>query len=129
MSLPVNLILFRFPSYGPDLSHGVAALTSEGHVVVTDAAFNPGTSVRNAIEIAVPVALRTLGRSEEGTPVYLWTPDDPLHKESLWEVSLDDEIPAWRLVAWRDDPELRTAIAALDRAFGRISQPTVQPDD
>jgi hypothetical protein len=119
MTLPVSLVLFRFPGYGPDLSHGVAALTPGGHVVLTDAAFNPGTSVRNAIEIAVPVALRTLGRAEETTPAYLWTPDDPLHKDALWRVLLKGDAQAWELVDWHRDPELRAAVSAIEEALGR----------
>ena len=117
MSTPSNLVLFRFPGYAPELSHGVAAVTQDGRLVITDAASNPGTSVRNAIDTAVPMALRTVGRDEHDTRVYLWTPHDPLEPDALWEVHLGNQTE-WRHVDWQRDKQLNGAVHALKRALG-----------
>lgn len=115
---PSNLFLFRFPGYGPDLSHGVGALTSDGRLIVTDAVFNPGTSVRHSIEIAVPVALHTVGRDELSTNVYLWAPDDPLSPGAMWLLISSSDHPEWERIDWEKDPVLAGSVAALRRALG-----------
>jgi hypothetical protein len=118
MTLPANLALFPFPGYGPEVSRGLVVRTQRGRVILTEAASNPGTSVRNAIEAAVPMALRSIGLHPDYTDVFLWTPRDPIAGEALWRVDLSGDEPAWSSVDWRKDEDLRSGVNALIDARG-----------
>lgn len=116
---PPNLVLFAFPGYGPDTSRGVAARTSDGRVLLAEAAGNPGTSITNAIETAVPMALRAVGVDEsDDVEVFQWTPDDPAKPNSLWRITFEDAEPIWEAADWEDDPVLAETIQALCLATG-----------
>ncbi len=114
--IPSNLILFRFPGFGPELSHGLAVKTRQGRIVMTDAASNPGTSMTNAIEMAVPMVLRTLDVDSSPPDVFQWTPRDPLKPDSVWRVQLVDSEPTWEAVDWSRDDDLTSAVDALRAA-------------
>src|SRR3954451_22157664 len=81
---PRNVIVFPFAGYGPELSRGLAAVTSDGRLVLAEAAGNPGTSITNAIEAAADAALAMLNLDYEATEVLQWTPDDPVVPNSVW---------------------------------------------
>ena len=115
--IPENFILFRFAGYGPELSHGLAARTADGRLVLAEAPSNPGTSLTNAIEVAVDTARQLLGLSE-ASEVLQWTPDDPMAPNSVWRVTLGDEGPTWTQVRSQDDKQLQGAVAALAKATG-----------
>jgi hypothetical protein len=122
--IPERLVFFRFLGYGPDLSLGLAALTQERNIVVTDAPNNPGTSLTNAVETAIPMAREALGVAGDDLPVYQWTPRDPLKPDSLWRVTSEQGGPQWTQVpTWHEDPDLSGAIEALRRAGGGINDP------
>lgn len=119
MKLPLNASLFRFPGYGPDLGHGLLVKTQEGRVLITEAATNPGVPLVDSISAGVEMAARMLGVDAAGLEVYVWTPDDPLEPDSLWNYESTEYGPGWSQVAWTDDPDLADGIAALRRAAGR----------
>lgn len=121
MRIPARLTVFRFPGYGPDLSQALAVLTQGRRVVLADALFNPGTSLTNAIEIAIPAALQSLGVPDD-LPVYQWTPTDPLKPNTLWRVEISPSgEPIWTEEAeWAQDPDLVGAIDALTRAGATV---------
>jgi hypothetical protein len=119
MTIPSNVALFRFPGYGPDLGDGLLVQTQAGKVLITEAVTNPGVPLVDSISPAVQMAGRVLGKEVGGFDVYVWTPDDPLEPDALWQLTFSDGTPAWRQVDWRSDDDLRSGVVALKRAAGR----------
>jgi hypothetical protein len=113
--IPSNVSLFTFPGYAPELSRGLAVLTQDRRLVLAEAAGNRGTSLTNAIEAAVPIALRNLNLGEE-TKVYQWIPDDRAKPNAVWRIELDEGEPTWVAVEWEKDKPLTAAVEALRRA-------------
>ncbi|HEV2866183.1 MAG TPA: hypothetical protein VGX37_06680 [Allosphingosinicella sp.] len=86
-------------------------------MVLTDAEDNPGTSMTNAIENAVGPARRQLDVDRD-TEVFLWTPDDPVASDSVWQVSFTSHGADYAQVEEIDD-DLAGAVDALRKARGR----------
>jgi hypothetical protein len=113
--IPSNVSLFTFPGYGPELSRGLAVLTQDGRLVLAEAPGNPGTSLTNAIEAAVPTARRNLNLDEE-TEVFQWIPNDRAKPNAVWQIEFDEGEPTWMAVEWEKDKSLTAAVEALRRA-------------
>jgi hypothetical protein len=114
--IPQNVILFRFAGYGPELSRGLAARTSDGRLVLSDAAANPGTSITNAIETATDTALKLVGLPQS-SEILQYTPEDPVVPDSVWRVHFDEGGTRWEQVT-SPDPVLLAAMSALRTAAG-----------
>lgn len=111
--IPENIGLFRFRGFGPEPSLGLAAVTQGGKLVLADSQFNEGTSLTNAIESAIETA-RTLYGLPAATPIYQWTPNDPVVGPSLWQVELGAGGPTWTRAAYADEEDLAAAVRAID---------------
>jgi hypothetical protein len=119
--IPSNVSLFKFPGYAPELSRGLAVRTQDCRLVLAEAADNRGTSLTNAIEVAVPIALRSLDLGKE-TKVYQWIPNDRAKPKAVWRIDLDGGEPVWVPVEWEKDPQLTGAVEAL-RLAGADGEP------
>jgi hypothetical protein len=84
--------------------------------VITDAASNPGTSVTNAVEVAVDTALNMVGLPSDAH-VLQWTPCDPVVGDSVWEIGFGDDGPHWtQRFQPENDVPLHEALEALRAA-------------
>jgi hypothetical protein len=119
MTIPANVSVFRFPGYGPDLGEGLLVETQMGRVLIGEAITNPGVPLVDSISPAVQMAARIIGKEVAGFDVYVWTPDDPLEPDALWQLTFRDGSPEWRQADWRTDEDLRGAVQALKDATRR----------
>lgn len=110
---PKNVGMIRFSGFSPEPSLGIAVLTSDNRLLLTESSINQGTSLTNAIESAIATARQTYGLTE-GAPIYQWTPKELGLEESVWEVRLDEGGRAsWAEV---DDLDADAPLAAAVRA-------------
>jgi hypothetical protein len=127
MSITPPVIEFQFPGYGPDTGQGLALVSPEGHLVLTEAPNNPEVPLMRIFRPALERVLAAL--EPEGTPVrrvYVLLTENSVAPGTVWRYLPGPRPDAER--SWSADKDLWAEAKGwdfengLDRAVSMLNE-------